>query len=146
MVTNKRAYFEYEFSEEYECGLKLLGTEVKSLRKNGCSINESFCVFINNELFVKQMHIAEYSEGGKYFNHDTVRLRKLLLNKKELSKLEKGLKIKGSSIIPLKLYLNEKGLFKLKIGLGRGKNNFQKKDKIKNKDIDRDTARTLKNI
>jgi len=118
----------------------LTGTEIKSLRLGKASFNDSYCFFINGELFVKSLHIAEYSFGS-YNNHDTVRERKLLLNKNELRKLEAKTTEKGYSIIPLKIFLTEKGLFKMEIGLGKGKKIFDKRETIKERDTERDIKR-----
>jgi len=116
------------------------GTEVKSLRLGKASFNDSYCHFNNGELFVKSLHIAEYT-FGTYNNHDTVRDRKLLLNKNELRKLEAKTTEKGYSIIPLKIFLIEKGIFKMEIGLGKGKKLYDKRETIKERDTDRDIKR-----
>ena len=118
----------------------LTGTEIKSLRLGKASFNDSYCFFNNGELFVKSLHIAEYS-FGTYNNHDTVRERKLLLNKNELRKLEGKTTEKGYSIIPLKIFLTEKGIFKMEIGLGKGKKLYDKRETIKERDTDRDIKR-----
>ena len=118
----------------------LTGTEIKSLRLGKASFNDSYCFFNNGELFVKSLHIAEYS-FGTYNNHDTVRERKLLLNKQELRKLEGKTTEKGYSIIPLKIFLTEKGIFKMEIGLGKGKKLYDKRETIKERDTERDIKR-----
>ena len=118
----------------------ITGTEVKSLRLGKASFNDSYCHFNNGELFVKSLHIAEYT-FGTYNNHDTVRDRKLLLNKNELRKLEAKTTEKGYSIIPLKIFLIEKGIFKMEIGLGKGKKLYDKRETIKERDTDRDIKR-----
>jgi len=124
-ISNRKAYYEYFFEAKYIAGLVLTGTEIKSLRSGKASFNDSYCYFNKGELFVKSLHIAEYS-FGTYNNHDTVRERKLLLNKNELRKLEGKTTEKGYSIIPLKIFLTEKGLFKMEIGLGKGKKIYDK--------------------
>ena len=139
-ISNRKAYYEYFFEAKYIAGLVLTGTEIKSLRNGKASFNDSFCYFSKGELFVKSLHIAEYSYGT-YNNHDTVRERKLLLNKNELKKLEAKTTEKGYSIIPLKIFLTEKGLFKMEIGLGKGKKLHDKRETIKERDTDRDIKR-----
>jgi SsrA-binding protein len=139
-LSNRKAYYEYFFEAKYIAGLVLTGTEIKSLRNGKASFNDSFCYFTKGELFVKSLHIAEYS-FGTYNNHDTVRERKLLLNKNELRKLEAKTTEKGYSIIPLKIFLTEKGLFKMEIGLGKGKKIYDKRETIKERETDRDIKR-----
>ena len=139
-ISNRKAYHEYFFEAKYIAGLVLTGTEIKSLRLGKASFNDSFCYFNDGELFVKSLHIAEYS-FGTYNNHNTVRERKLLLNKNELRKLEGKTTEKGYSIIPLKIFLTEAGLFKMEIGLGRGKKLYDKRETIKERETDRDIKR-----
>jgi SsrA-binding protein len=139
-ISNRKAYHEYFFEAKYIAGMTLTGTEVKSLRLGKASFNDSYCHFINGELFVKSLHIAEYT-FGTYNNHDTVRDRKLLLNKNELRKLEARTTEKGYSIIPLKIFLIDKGIFKMEIGLGKGKKLYDKRETIKERDTDRDIKR-----
>ena len=141
-IQNKRARFEYEFIEEYTAGIVLTGTEIKSLRNNKASITESFCEFNQDgELFTVNMQIDEYTFGTR-FNHRPKAQRKLLLNKKELKKLLKEVKINGLTIVPTNLFINEKGLAKLKIVLAKGKKLYDKREVIK----DRDNKRTLDRI
>lgn len=135
-INNKKAYFEYNIESKYIAGLVLKGTEVKSLRAGKASFNDSYCFFHKGELFVKSLHISEYS-FGTYTNHEPLQERKLLLNKKELRKLEGKIKEKGYSIIPLKLFLSENGYFKLEIGLGRGKKIYDKRETIKQRENER---------
>lgn len=135
-INNKKAYFEYNIESKYIAGLVLKGTEVKSLRAGKASFNDSYCFFHKGELFVKSLHISEYS-FGTYTNHEPLQERKLLLNKKELRKLEVKIKEKGYSIIPLKLFLSENGYFKLEIGLGRGKKIYDKRETIKQRENER---------
>lgn len=139
-ISNRKAYHEYFFEAKYIAGMVISGTEVKSLRLGKASFNDSYCHFNNGELFVKSLHIAEYT-FGTYNNHDTVRDRKLLLNKNELRKLEAKTTEKGYSIIPLKIFLIEKGIFKMEIGLGKGKKLYDKRETIKERDTDRDIKR-----
>lgn len=130
---NKRVYFDYEILEKIEAGIILQGTEVKSIRDGKISINGSFCVFIDNELFIKNSDISIYNEGS-YNNHDTKRDRKLLLHKKELNKLRKKIEEKGLTIVPIKIYCTEKNIFKIEIGLARGRNSRNKKEYIKDRE------------
>ncbi len=142
-IKNKKAYFDYEILDEYVAGIQLRGTEVKSIRESKASIKEAYCYFDNGEIFIKGMSITEYSHGG-YMNHDVYRLRKLLLNKREILKIEKKLKDKGISLLPVLLFINEKGLIKLKIGLGRGKKLYDKRESLKKQDVKKDIDRMLK--
>jgi SsrA-binding protein len=139
-ISNRKAYHEYFFEDKYIAGLVLQGTEIKSLRAGKASFNDSYCLFENGELFVKSLHISEYS-FGTYSNHEPLQERKLLLNKRELRKLENKIKEKGYSIIPLKIFLTEKGFFKMEIGLGKGKKNYDKRETIKERENDRDIKR-----
>ncbi|WP_277110666.1 SsrA-binding protein SmpB [Chryseobacterium taklimakanense] len=140
-ILNKRARFEYDILEQIEAGIVLTGTEIKSLRSSKASITESFCQFIDGELYIINMMIDEY-KLGTFYNHQTKRERKLLLHKKELQKFQKKLKDAGNTIIPLKLYINEKGYAKLQIALARGKKLFDKRESIK----DRENKRNLDRI
>ncbi len=145
-IQNKKARFEYEIIDRYTAGIVLVGTEIKSIRQGKATITESFCEFNTaGELFVINMYIDEYSHAT-YFNHAARRERKLLLNKKELKKLNKEIKNKGLTIIPLKLYLNDKGFAKLDIALSRGKKIHDKRNNIKDRDNKRDLARIKKNF
>lgn len=118
----------------------LSGTEIKSLRAGKASFNDSYCIFHNGELYVKSLHISEYA-FGTYTNHEPLQERKLLLNKRELRKLESKIKEKGYSIIPLRIFLSEKGLAKMEIGLGKGKKVYDKRNTIKEREADRDVKR-----
>lgn len=142
-ILNKRARFEYEILEQVEAGIVLTGTEIKSLRSSKASITESFCQFIDGELFIINMMIDEY-RLGTFYNHKTKRERKLLLNKKELQKFEKKLKDVGNTIIPLKLYINDRGLAKVLVALGRGKKLYDKRNTIKDRENKRALDRMLK--
>ncbi len=142
-IFNKRARFEYEILEEHEAGLVLTGTEIKSLRSSKASITESFCEFHNDELYVINMQIEEY-KLGTFYNHKSKRERKLLLHKYELQKLKKKLKDVGNTIVPLKLYINDKGKAKLLISLARGKKLYDKREAIKDRENKVDLQRLLK--
>lgn len=142
-IFNKRARYEYELSDEVEAGMVLTGTEIKSLRSSKASITESFCQFIDGELYIINMMIDEY-KLGTFYNHKTKRERKLLLHKRELQKFEKKLKDVGNTIIPLKLYINEKGKAKILIALGRGKKLYDKREGIKERENKRNLDRILK--
>ncbi len=139
-LSNKKAYYEYFFEAKYIAGLVLQGTEIKSLRAGKASFNDSYCLFDKGELYVKSLHISEYS-FGTYANHEPLQERKLLLTKRELKKLEGKIKEKGYSIIPLKIFLSEKGFAKMEIGLGKGKKNYDKRETIKERENDRDVKR-----
>ena len=139
-IKNRKASYEFEFIDEYVAGIQLMGTEIKSLREGKASLQEAYCYFKKNELFVKQMHIAPYAQGT-HFNHVEDRERKLLLNKREIEKLQSKSKEKGLSIIPTKLFISDRGFAKLAIVLGRGKKLHDKRDSIKEKDIKRDLQR-----
>ena len=142
-IFNKRARFEYELLDEIEAGMVLTGTEIKSLRSSKASITDAFCQFIDGELYIINMMIDEY-KLGTFYNHKTKRERKLLLHKRELQKFEKKLKDVGNTIVPLKLYINDKGKAKILIALGRGKKLFDKRDSIKEREIKRNLERILK--
>jgi len=142
VIKNKRAEFDYEFIETFVAGVMLVGTEIKSIRAGKASLVDSYCYFSNSELYVKGLHISEYWWGNMN-NHDPRRERKLLLSKKELSKLQRKIKEKGLTIIPTKLFINEKGFAKLVIGLAKGKKQYDKRESIKEKDMKRDMDRTF---
>lgn len=142
-LKNKRARFEFELLDDYLAGIVLTGTEIKSLRTGKGSIAESFCVFVNGELFIRNMYIAEY-EQGSYNNHLPRRDRKLLLGKTELNKLEKKLKDKGLTIVPSLAFLNDKNLVKVKIHLAKGKKLHDKREDMKDKDTKREMDRAMK--
>ena len=139
-IKNKKAGFEYNFLANYKAGIMLLGTEIKSIREGKANLSDSFCVFINEELWIKNMHISEYSHGS-YNNHEPKRIRKLLLNKAELGKLQSKMKEKGNTIIPIQIFFNERGIAKLEIALARGKKTFDKREDIKKRDIAREMSR-----
>lgn len=141
-LNNKKAYHEYFFEATYTAGIVLAGTEIKSLRSGKASFNDSYCLFEKGELYVKSLHISEYAYGH-HTNHEPLQERKLLLNKKELKKLEGKSREKGYSIIPLRIFINEKGLAKVDIGLGRGKKNYDKRETIKQRENDRNMKRMM---
>lgn len=145
-IQNKKARFEYEIIDTYDAGIMLVGTEIKSIREGKATITESFCEFNERgELFVINMYIDEYSHAT-YFNHQMRRERKLLLNKKELKKLHREVKNSGLTIVPLRLFLNDKGLAKLHIALCRGKKLHDKRNTLKDRDNKRDLDRIKKNF
>ena len=145
-IKNKKAKFEYEILDKYTAGIVLTGTEIKSIRDSKASIAESFCEFNEQgELFVINMTIQEYVYGN-YYNHAPKAERKLLLNKRELKKLEKEVRNVGLTIVPLRLYINEKGYAKLDIALAKGKKLYDKRDTIKDRDNKRDLDRIKKNF
>lgn len=145
MVKNNKAYFNYEMIEDYVSGIVLIGSEVKSIRSNNVSFVDSYCIFISGELWLKNLHITEYKIPNRFIeSYDEKRDRKLLLTKRELKKLESKVKQNSLSIIPTKLYFDERGLIKVNISLCRGKKTYDKKESIKKKDIERDMKRELK--
>lgn len=142
-IRNKKASFDYEFVDEYIAGIQLFGTEIKSIRAGKASLIDSHCFFIKGELWVKGMHIAEY-KFGSFYNHIEKRERKLLLNKKELEKLERKTKETGLTIIPYRLFINQKGFAKLKIALAKGKKTYDKRESLKKQDHRREIDRLMK--
>ena len=142
-IKNKRASFEYFLVEKLVAGIQLTGTEIKSIRTGKVSLADSYCQFVEGELFVKEMHIAEYTQGTIY-NHEPKRDRKLLLTKRELKKLENKTKEKGFTIVPTLLFINDKDLAKLEIALARGKHFYDKRDTLKKKDMQREIDRHAK--
>jgi SsrA-binding protein len=142
-IRNRSAYHDYFIEDKYDAGMVLTGTEVKSLRDGRASFNDSYCYFHKGELWIKSLHITEYSHGTTN-NHDPLRERKLLLQKRELRKLEGKIKDKGFSIVPLRIFFSEKGLVKMEIGLGKGKKQYDKRESIKQKDTEREMKRYLK--
>jgi len=142
-IKNKKASFLYEIIDKYTAGIQLLGTEIKSIRTGKASLTEAYCVFKGDEIFLRNMNISEYELGG-YVNHEPRRDRKLLLNRKEINKLEKKIKERGFTLIPLVMFENSKGLVKVDIALARGKRQFDKRQDIKQKDVKRDLDRLKK--
>lgn len=142
-IKNKRATFDYEIIDTYTAGIVLTGTEIKSIRLGKASLVDTFCFFSNDELWVKNMHISEYFYGS-YNNHTVRRDRKLLLSRKELDKLRRGTKETGFTIVPTKMFINEKGLAKVVIALAKGKKQYDKREALKEKDDKRDMDRMFK--
>ena len=143
-IKNKKAKYEYEFVETFTAGIQLFGTEIKSIRNNKASIAEAYAVMVKNELFIRNMYIADYENGG-HFNHESKRDRKLLLNKLELSKINKKIINKGLTIIPTRLFISNNGWAKLNIAVAKGKKIYDKREDLKTKDIEREINRKLKN-
>lgn len=143
-IKNRKVTFEYELIEKWIAGIKLAGTEIKSIRGGKVNLTESYCQFFGGELYVKNMHISEY-DLGTCNNHEARRDRKLLLNRKELTKLEKKVKESGLTIVCVKLFINDRGLAKLEIALARGKKTYDKRESLKLKDAKRDMDRAMRN-
>lgn len=142
-IRNRQATFEYFIEDKYEAGMVLTGTEIKSLREGKASFNDSFCIIHKGEMYVRSLHIAEYTHGTSS-NHNPLRERKLLLNKKELRKIEGKIKEKGITVVPLKIFFSEKGLAKMQIGLGKGKKLYDKRETIKQRDNQRELKKFIK--
>jgi SsrA-binding protein len=141
VANNKRAYFEYHILDKHTAGIQLKGSEVKSIKASKVSIVEAYCFISNGELFIKGMHVSEHKEGGKNYNHQPVRDRKLLMKKKEILKLNENVSQKGMTIVPLEVFITNTGLIKVQIGLAKGKQLFDKRFSIKEKDLKRDLER-----
>lgn len=142
-ILNKKAKFEYIILDRYTAGIVLYGTEIKSIREGKASLVDSYCAVEHGEMYVKQMHIAEY-RFGSYANHESKRDRKLLLQRREIRKLEKATKDNGKTIIPLELFINEKGLAKIEIALCQGKHTYDKRQSLREADDKRLVAQALK--
>jgi SsrA-binding protein len=142
-IKNKKALYDFDIQDKLIAGIQLTGTEIKSIRQGKVSLMDSYCYFVNNELWLKGVRISEYDQGS-YNNHDPYRDRKLLLNRKELNKLEKKTREKGFTIIALRLFLGNTGYAKIEIGLARGKRQYDKREAIKQKDMKRDMDRLNK--
>lgn len=140
---NRKAAYEYHFVDTLEAGIKLAGTEIKSIRKGLVNLKDSYCHFVGTELFARSLYIKEY-DHATHFNHEPRRDRKLLLKKTELKKWQRKVKERGYTMVPYRLYVNEKGLAKLEICLCQGKKSYDKRDSIKEKDNKRDLARIKK--
>ena len=142
-IKNKKAYFEYHILDKYIAGIKLLGTEIKSIREGKANLNDAFCTFIGSQLYVRNLHISEYSFGS-FYNHEAKRDRVLLLNKKELKKLQTRGEEKGLTIVPLALFISERGFAKLEIGLAQGKKTFDKRETLKERDTKKELQQYMK--
>ena len=138
-IKNKKAYFDYFIESEFEAGISLLGTEIKSIRAGKAQLRDSYIYIKNNEAYVLNMHISKYEEGNQ-FNHQEDRTRKLLLHKKEIKKLKEATNQDGYSIVPLKLYLKN-GYAKLKIGVAKGKKNYDKRNSLKKKTLEKEARK-----
>ncbi|MEJ6749305.1 MAG: SsrA-binding protein SmpB [Flavobacteriales bacterium] len=144
-IKNRKASHEYEFIDKFVAGIVLTGTEIKSIRNSQVTMSDAHCVFIENELWIKNLHISEYSNGG-YVNHEPKRERKLLLNRQELEKINGKVTTKGMTIIPTRLFVNNKGRAKVEIAVAKGKKLFDKRESLKDKDNKRDLDRIRKNF
>jgi SsrA-binding protein len=144
-IKNRKASHEYEFIDKFVAGVVLTGTEIKSIRNSQVTMSDAHCVFIENELWIKNLHISEYSNGG-YVNHEPKRERKLLLNRQELEKINGKVTTKGMTIIPTRLFVNNKGRAKVEIAVAKGKKLFDKRESLKDKDNKRDLDRIRKNF
>ena len=145
LIKNKKANFNYDISDKYTAGMVLKGTEIKSLKESKVNFSNSYCLIIDDQVYLKGMNISEYLYGN-INNHDPDRDRKLLLNKNEIKQIKKKVTEKKLSIVPIKLFINNRGYVKLEIGLGKGKKSFDKREDIKKRDIDRNLRERLKNI
>jgi SsrA-binding protein len=141
-IENRKARFDYQFLDTLTAGLVLKGTEIKSIREGKAALSDSYCYFKNDELYVRNFHITEY-ENASFSNHDPLRERKLLLSRQELNKLLKRVKDQGLTIVPVKLFINDRGFAKLNIALAKGKKNFDKREDIKKRDVERELSRKL---
>ena len=135
-ILNKKARFDYFIIEEYEAGIELTGTEVKSVRNGSCNIRDCYGIVRNNEIFLLNMFIDHYKEGN-IFNHEETRTRKLLLHKKEINKIKKSIETNGYTLIPLKLYFNQRNKLKVLLGVCKGKKVYDKRESIKKRDLER---------
>ena len=142
-IQNRKVNFDYEIIDTFEAGIVLTGTEIKSIRLGKCNLKDSYAIIKNNEIFILNMHISQYEQGNR-FNHQETRTRKLLIHKKEILKLRDKLEIEGFTLVPIKLYFKGNKA-KLLIGLAKGKKNYDKRESIKKKDIERQIAKDLKN-
>lgn len=143
-ILNKRAKFDYFIEEEYEAGIELTGTEIKSIRAGNCNIKDCYGIVKNNEIFLLNMYIGQYKEGN-IFNHEETRSRRLLLHKKEIKKISDQVTLNGLTLVPIKGYFKD-NKFKILLGVCRGKKNYDKRETIKNRDIKREVAKNLKNF
>ncbi|GAA4407505.1 SsrA-binding protein [Nibrella viscosa] len=139
-IRNRRASFEYSFLETFTAGIALTGTEIKSIRQGKVNLQDAYCLFLNDELYIRQMNISKYTEGT-YYNHEPLRDRKLLLTKRELRRLGEKLKDQGLTIVPVRLFTSERGFAKLEIALAKGKKLYDKRESIKERDVERELSR-----
>ncbi len=139
-IENRKAKFDYQFLDTLTAGLVLKGTEIKSIREGKAGLSDSYCYFRNDELFIKNFHITEYTDAS-FYQHEPLRERKLLLSRQELNKLLKRVKDSGLTIVPIKLFINDRGFAKLNIALAKGKKDYDKRDDIKKRDIEREMNR-----
>ena len=142
-ILNRKAHFDYFIEEEYEAGIVLTGTEIKSIRSGNCNIKDCYGIVRNGEVYLLNMYIGVYKEGN-LFNHSENRTRKLLLHKKEIKKITQAIEVDGLTLIPIKGYFKD-NKFKILLGVCRGKKNFDKRETIKNRDIERETRKNMKN-
>ena len=142
-ILNRKARYDYEIFDRFEAGIVLTGTEIKSIRNGSANLKDSYAIVKNHEVYILNMFVAEYKEGN-IFNHEETRTRKLLLHKKEILKIEDKINIKGYTLIPIKLYF-DKGKAKIELGIAKGKHTYDKKETIKQRDIERETQKMLKN-
>jgi SsrA-binding protein len=142
-IRNKKAKFEYHLLDTFDAGIVLSGTEIKSIRKSKASILEAYCIFHSGEIWIRNMHVSEY-ENASFYNHKPKADRKLLLNKTEILKIEKFLKIKGNTVVPLRIFLSDKGWVKVEIACAQGKKTHDKRQDLKEKDDKRDIDRAMK--
>lgn len=141
-IQNRKANFDYEITDTFETGIVLTGTEIKSIRLGKANLKDSYAIVRNHELYILNMHISSYEQGNR-FNHEETRTRKLLMHKEEILKLEEKIKLEGFTLVPLKLYF-KKGNAKILLGLAKGKKNYDKRETIKKKDMDRQVQKDLK--
>ena len=139
-IKNRKASFEYEFIQKYTAGIILVGTEIKSIRANKASISDAYCVIIDSEVIIKNLHISEYKYAS-FSNHEPKRERKLLLNKQEINKIKSKVQEKVFALVPIRLFINDKGIAKLEIAVAKGKKIYDKRESIKEKDIKRNIER-----
>jgi len=142
-ISNKKAYYDYEIETTYEAGIVLKGTEIKSIRQGKANLRDSYAIYKNGEIFILNMHISEYDKGN-IFNHEETRTRKLLLNKKEILRIRDSIEKEGYTLIPIKLYFKGNKA-KILLGIARGKKNYDKREAIKKKDIEREIKKQIKN-
>ena len=143
-IINRKASYEYEFISKYVAGIALFGTEIKSIRNNNANISNAYCIVEKNEVYIRNLHIGEYSQQG-YVSHDLKRDRKLLLNRNEINKIALKLITKGNALVPIKLFIDNKNRAKLEIALAKGKKIYDKRENIKAKDQKREQDRIIKN-